>query len=402
MPEQRVADPATTADDLLGAYRPGDSFFSSATLSLHGTGSLATVDSLDALPEALAAAGQAQSRVGAQAGQAPAPAVAMGAIPFDTARPAHLVVPETVRTAPPPTRSAERPHGWKALHGRWTITPVPAPAEHTAAVERALKVLAGSGDELRKVVLARSLRLESTEEVDVATVLANLVRRDPQAFGFGVNLPTRGDGVRSLIGASPELLVSKRGRRVASNPLAGSARRSADPTKDQRNAVALLTSAKDHKEHALVVEAVADALGPYCRSLTVPAEPELLRTATMWHLSTRVDGELEDPDTPAHLLAAALHPTPAVCGVPTRQAFDTIGAIESFDRGFYTGAVGYSDAAGDGEWVVTIRCADVAGHALDLFAGGGIMPESDPGAELAETSAKLRTLLLALGVDRAV
>lgn len=399
MPEQRAAD--LEAADLLDDYRPGDSFFSSATRTLHGSGALTTVDSLDALPAALAAAGGEQVRPGADTGRGSAPALALGALPFDTARPAHLVVPATVRTAPPPSRSGGRATPWRALRGRWTITPVPEPAEHTAAVERALKLLADSGEGgLRKVVLARSLRLESTEEVDVATVLANLVHRDPRAFAFALPLPERGDGVRSLLGASPELLVSKRGRRVESNPLAGSARRSADPTKDQRRAVALLTSAKDRAEHALVVEAVAEALGPHCRRLSVPGEPELLKTATMWHLSTRVEGELRDPDTPAHELAAALHPTPAVCGTPTRRAFDAIGAIESFDRGFYTGAVGCTDAAGDGEWVVTIRCADVAGQGLDLFAGGGIMPASDPEAELAETSAKLRTLLLALGVDR--
>lgn len=120
----------------------------------------------------------------------------------------------------------------------------------------------------------------------------------------------------------------------------------------------------------------------------------------MWHLSTRVTGRLRDADTPAHVLAAALHPTPAVCGTPTGRAFDTIAGIEPFDRGFYTGTVGYTDARGDGVWVVTIRCADTSGRTLDLFAGGGIMPESDPAAELAETSAKLRTLLLALGVDQ--
>ncbi|MFL1380960.1 MULTISPECIES: isochorismate synthase [unclassified Nocardiopsis] len=384
MPEQRAETPAANAGDLLAAYRPGDSFLSSSAGVLHGTGTLTVLDRLDALSDVLADAGPG--------------AVALGAVPFDTSRPAHLVVPETVRTAPP-LRERAAALSWRALHGEWTLTPDPAPAEHTAAVERAVKLMA-ERPELRKVVLARRLRLEGEQDIDVPTVLGNLLRRDPDAYVFAVNLPERGAGTRTLIGASPELLVSRKGRDVLSNPLAGSAPRSADPTKDQVNAVELLTSAKDRHEHSVVVEGVADALAPYCERLTVPAEPELVKTATMWHLSTRVTGRLRDTDTPVHTLAAALHPTPAVCGTPTAAAFDTIGAIESFDRGFYTGAVGHSDANGDGAWVVTIRCADVAGPALDLFAGGGIMPESDPEAELAETSAKLRTLLLALGVDR--
>ncbi|MBB6122101.1 isochorismate synthase [Nocardiopsis algeriensis] len=384
MSQQRAQTPAPGAGDLLRAYRPGDVFLSSPEGVLHGTGSLAVLNSLDAVPAALASAGK--------------DAVAVGAVPFDASRPAHLIVPESVSTAPPARDGGTGPR-WRPLRGEWTLTPVPAPEEHTAAVERTLKLMADD-DELRKVVLARCLRLESTEDVDVAAVLSNLLRRDPGAHVFATPLPERGTGPRTLIGASPELLVSRRGDAVVSNPLAGSARRSADPTKDQRAAVGLLTSDKDRREHAVVVEAVADALTPYCRELSVPDGPELLRTATMWHLSTRVTGRLRDADTPAHVLAAALHPTPAVCGTPTGRAFDTIAGIEPFDRGFYTGTVGYTDARGDGVWVVTIRCADTSGRTLDLFAGGGIMPESDPAAELAETSAKLRTLLLALGVDQ--
>ncbi|MGW9347765.1 isochorismate synthase [Nocardiopsis flavescens] len=381
---QRAETPAANAGDLLAAYRPGDSFLSSPDGVLHGSGALAVLDRADALSDALADAGPG--------------ALALGAVPFDATRPAHLVVPRTVRTAPP-LREGAADLAWRALRGAWTLTPDPAPDEHTAAVGRAVKLMAEQPD-LRKVVLARRLRLQGDRDIDIPTVLGNLLRRDPDAHVFAVGLPERGAGPRTLIGASPELLVSRRGRDVLSNPLAGSAPRSADPTKDQVNAVGLLTSAKDRHEHAVVVEAVADALAPHCSDLAVPAEPELARTAALWHLSTRITGRLRDPDTPAHALAAALHPTPAVCGTPTGRAFDTIGALEPFDRGFYTGAVGHSDARGDGTWVVTIRCADVTGPDLDLFAGGGIMPESDPEAELAETSAKLRTLLLALGIDR--
>ncbi|GLU48925.1 isochorismate synthase [Nocardiopsis ansamitocini] len=393
MPQQRVVTSASTAGDLLDHYRPGDSFFSSAARAVRGEGVLATATRIDDLPTVLSGIDTDDSQ----------PPIAMGALPFDPAEPAHLVVPSTVCWAPPLAAHAAAPVARRPLAGTWSITPVPPPAEHVAAVEQALKLLAGaSGEGLRKVVLARCLRVRGSEPVDVAQVLANLARRDRSGFTFAMNLPERAAGTRTLIGASPELLVAKRGRSVTSNPLAGSAPRSADPTLDQQRAVALLTSAKDRYEHAVVVDAVVEALRPHCRGLDVPAEPELIGTATMWHLSTRVSGELRDPTTPSHTLVKALHPTPAVCGTPTAAAHRAITGIEPFDRGFYTGAVGYTDAAGDGEWVVTIRCADTEGRDLELFAGGGIVPESDPEAELAETSAKLRTLLLALGINQSL
>jgi isochorismate synthase len=119
----------------------------------------------------------------------------------------------------------------------------------------------------------------------------------------------------------------------------------------------------------------------------------------MWHLGTTITGELADPDVSVLRLAAALHPTPAVCGTPTAVARDLVGELEPFDRGYYAGAVGWVDTSGDGEWAVAIRCAEVAARSLRLYAGGGILPASDPEAELAETSAKFQTLLRAMGLD---
>ncbi|WP_067974674.1 isochorismate synthase [Nocardiopsis trehalosi] len=394
MSHQRAATPAPAAADLLDAYRPGAQYFASREGALLGTGVLATADRLDALPGLLADA----------TADPAAPAVAIGALPFAPDAPARLVVPAEVRRAPAPAGTAPGgDRGQRPLAGPWRVRPVPEPADHVAAVDRLLKHMADAGpgdDALRKVVLARALRLTGPGPVDVAQLLRNLAWRDPAAHAFAVDLPPAGGDVRTLVGASPELLVAKRGGTATANPLAGSAPRSADPTRDQQRAVALLTSAKDRYEHAVVVEAVAEGLRPFCRTLDVPAEPELARTATMWHLSTRVTGELRDPATPSADLVRALHPTPAVCGTPTADARDAIAAAEPFDRGFYTGVVGHTDARGDGEWVVTIRCADVAGAEVDLFAGGGIVAGSDPEAELAETSAKLRTLLLALGINQ--
>ncbi|MET9663490.1 isochorismate synthase, partial [Streptomyces sp. NPDC006510] len=222
-----------------------------------------------------------------------------------------------------------------------------------------------------------------------------LARRDPVGHTFA--LPT-GAG-RTLIGASPELLVSRQGQRVVANPLAGSTPRSTDLAEDVRRAAALLESAKDLHEHAVVVDAVHQALAPHCTELTVPARPTLIRTATMWHLSTTVTGTLASPDTSALALACALHPTPAVCGTPTTTARRVIAETEPFDRGFFTGVVGWGDARGDGEWVVTIRCAEAEERTLRLYAGAGIVAASVPGAETAETAAKFRTFLSAVGAE---
>lgn len=393
---------AATADGLLAAYRPGDMFFASHRGALLGRGTAEVCTDPRELAPLLR-----------EAGAEGAVPLALGALPFAQDAPAHLVVPRTVHRAGPVATRAPAP-ARRPLAAPWTVRRRPEPAEHTRAVERAVRLLEQAAapdapEELRKVVLARALRLEGAGPVDTAALLHNLADRDPSAYTFALDLPPRGGArertgpghpYRTQVGASPELLVAKHGDTATANPLAGSARRSADPTRDQRAAVELLTSDKDRREHALVVEAVSESLSPLCADLDVPSEPELLATAAMWHLSTRITGRLRSPDTSSLELARAVHPTPAVCGSPTGRALQVIADLEGFDRGFFTGAVGHTDARGDGEWAVAIRCADVEGAALDLFAGGGIVVGSDPGAELAETSAKLRTLLYALGIDQ--
>lgn len=147
------------------------------------------------------------------------------------------------------------------------------------------------------------------------------------------------------------------------------------------------------------MDAVHQALAPHCTGMTVPARPTLIRTATMWHLSTTVTGTLSSPGTSALDLAMALHPTPAVCGTPTRTARQVIAETEPFDRGFFTGVVGWGNADGDGEWVVTIRCAEAEERTLRLYAGAGIVAASEPEAETAETAAKFRTFLSAVGAE---
>lgn len=206
---------------------------------------------------------------------------------------------------------------------------------------------------------------------------------------------------RALIGATPELLLEKTGGRIESHPLAGSARRMADPDLDRQARDGLAQSAKDQREHAIVVEYILDTLAPYCSALGCPQGTALTSTRSMWHLGTLITGELRDPDTPSVLLAAALHPTPAVCGLPCERAANLIGQLEPVERDFYAGAVGWSDLGrgGDGAWYVAIRCADICGPFARLYAGAGIVPGSDPRAEAAETGAKFGAMLQVLGLS---
>jgi isochorismate synthase len=185
---------------------------------------------------------------------------------------------------------------------------------------------------------------------------------------------------------------------VHSHPLAGSARRLPDAGEDREAADRLRTSDKNRREHAMVVEAIFDVLAPYCRDLSAPPAPELVSTSTLWHLATPIRGTLRDPSVSSLELACALHPTPAVCGLPRAAAAEAIRMIEPFDRGFYSGAVGWCDGNGDGEWHVTIRCAEIAGSTARLYAGAGIVAGSDPDEEVAETATKFMALLGALGV----
>ncbi|MEU1089825.1 isochorismate synthase [Streptomyces sp. NPDC005892] len=382
-----VTPGAATA--LLDAYRPGtDRFVASPTRTLLGRGVLAEVPhGTEPVEERVRDVLRSRRRAGDLT------PVVVGSIPFDVDAPAALVVPESVEWAPAlrqdPLVALPAPAAEDG--GSWQVREVPAAAEYAGAVARAVRRMRAG--EFAKVVLARTLELTAPDEPDLPAMLSRLARRDPCGYTFAV--PT-GPG-RTLIGASPELLVARQEGRLVANPLAGSAPRSSDLAEDVRRAAALLESPKDLHEHAVVVAAVREALAPFCTRLDVPERPTLVRTATMWHLSTTLTGDLADPATTALRLATALHPTPAVCGTPTPAARAVIAESEPFDRGAYTGMVGWQDADGDGEWVVTIRCAEAEGRSLRLFAGAGVVADSSPEAETAETAAKFRTFLSAVG-----
>jgi isochorismate synthase len=315
------------------------------------------------------------------------PRVVVGALPFDPDTAASLFLPSHWQAgagSPFPTdRAAIRAPG---------ATPVPEPAAFETAVRQALAAV--EAGVVSKVVLARGLSVTLDGAVPPATIAGRL-SQDPTVTTYLLDLP---GSDRSFLGATPELLVSRRDRAVASNPLAGSTARRADPVVDREAAAALIRSDKDRREHALVVEAVLDTLAPHCVALAHPGAPVPQATATMWHLGSRVAGTLK-PDAPSALgLAALLHPTPAVGGNPRDAALALIRELEP-DRGLYAGAVGWTDDIGDGEWHVSLRCAQVAGNRLMLHAGAGIVAGSDPAAELAETAAKFRAMLRALDLD---
>lgn len=394
---------------LLEEYRNGDSFFLSSpqqTLLAQGTYAVLSPAADDKEGATLFRRVAELLEKAVQAGH-DAP-VMVGALPFDPAQPAHLMVPMSVRTTGTLHTEISAPSG-NGNAMEYKIRPYPEPTEYIRGVEQGISMI--HKGEIRKIVLSRTLLLTSPVPVDTSKLLRVLASNNPQGYTFAVNLPERdcgnkgkspaacgGEG-RTLIGASPELLVTRKGLSVTVNPLAGSIPRSSDPEEDWQRAESLLKSAKDLHEHQVVVEAVAAALRPYCKSLIVPPAPSLLQTATMWHLSTVLEGELSDSGVSSLELACALHPTPAVCGTPTKAAREAIRKIEPFDRGFFTGVVGWCDLSGDGEWVVTIRCAEVENCSLRLYAGAGIVSGSSPEGELAETGAKFRTILRAMGIE---
>jgi len=327
----------------------------------------------------------------------------LAAVPYDPDGVARVVVPESLQVCGPldkhPLEDAMPGHALSrnGHGGSWRITTRPTRAGYAHSVAGAVERIAAG--QLAKVVLARALDL-SGGSVDANAILGRLARHDPHGYTYALELPpTATGGTRRLIGASPELLVARTGRRVVARPVGGSAARASDPIEDVRRGAALLASAKDLAEHAFVVDAVVQSLSPYCRDVVAPIQPTLVRTATMWHLLTEVTGDLLDTETSSLTLALALHPTPAVCGTPTAAAHAAIGELEGFDRGFYAGVVGWCDAAGDGEWAVALRCAELRSDTIRLYAGAGIVAGSDPISEVAETGAKFRTMLNAMGTE---
>ncbi len=340
-----------------------------------------------------------------------APPFVVASLPFRPSDPAEVLVPQRSvrRTAPGDTWLLDA-----ASDSGVSFEPEPVPgrspqdvftgvqlSEHPssqdyreAVADARSRIREGA---LRKVVLARTVEVDAGRWLDPRRLAHRLRAVDPEAYTFVVPLSGGEAGPRrSFVGASPELLLSRRGRDVRSNPLAGSAPRSGDPAEDRANAEALSRSSKDREEHEIVVEAVAETLRPFCTKLTWDPEPVLRETPNVWHLSTRFHGVLTDASQSALDLVAALHPTPAVGGTPRDAALEVISDLEPFDRGRYAGPVGWMDANGDGEWAIALRCAELRGDRAVLYAGAGIVAGSEPDDEVDETERKFRAFLDAL------
>jgi menaquinone-specific isochorismate synthase len=367
-------------------------------------------------------------------------AVALGALPFVRDAPGALVVPRVMigrrdgeawittiagpGGGPAAARLAERMIA-DALGG--FTDPRPGPSQFTLTsmmdhdawgglvADAVARIDRGA---LGKVVLARQVDVTANRPFVTSDVLSRLLALYPTCMVFRI------DG---FLGASPELLIERRGAHVASHPLAGTIGRSGDLATDEALIAGLLASPKERREHAYVIDGLRRTLGPVCNRLDVPDKPTVLELRNVSHLATRLSGVLTagpagpgaspggpartagwpvpSGDEPGHpglrvpsalQLVARVHPTPAVGGTPTDEAVAYIGEVEGFDRGRYAGPVGWMDARGDGSWAIGLRSADVDGHRASLYAGVGVVAGSRPRAELAETQLKLQALLAAL------
>lgn len=334
--------------------------------------------------------------------------IALGALPFRPDAPAHLRLPEVaalrrdsgtvaVVTGPDPAALLESLLGEARSRGRGH-GPVPAQfslcsaRSHDDFLTRVAKAIAEvRSGRLEKVVLAREVRIEANRDFCQEDLLERLRALHPSCLTFAVE---------GFIGASPELLVARQQEAVRSHPLAGTAARSGDPESDARAAAQLLASEKERSEHRAVVEAIAGALSPLTRELSVPPGPAIVSLRNVSHLGTEITGSLAPRPgggLPSALEALALvHPTPAVCGTPRETALEYIEKEEEVERGRYGGPVGWVRSDGDGEFHLGIRAGTVEGPTARLFAGVGIVADSDPAAELGETQLKLQAMLAAL------
>jgi len=329
--------------------------------------------------------------------------VALGSVPFVPGSPADLVVPNVqfrkdasgatsvtlvgdvddhlIAEALTPREPSP------AYAASWSIEPqVDVDAYLAAVVAARDAVRAGN---LTKAVIARPIMVRTSEPIDVHAVLRRLRASFGSSYRYSI------DG---FIGASPELLVEIDGAVVRSHPLAGTAPRTGDVDNDSRIAADLIASTKNQVEHRVVIDVVHDTLLPWASYLDWEPEPSIVTVANVQHLGTRMEGMLSQPGPSVIELVRALSPTPALGGHPRDAAIELIQRVEGFERGRYGGAVGWVDADGNGTWAVAIRCAELSDgrRSARLVAGGGIVADSDPHAELAETQAKFQAMLSAI------
>jgi menaquinone-specific isochorismate synthase len=324
--------------------------------------------------------------------------LALGVVPFKPGAPCELIVPAmavvkaadgrrwvtTIDDTPVELGTPPRPQPRAQSFTTEPLTPV---AHYLAAVTTARDAVRDG--RLTKAVIAREVRVSSDEPIDIHAVLLRLRASFGSSYRYSI------DG---FVGAMPEQLVAVQGDTVTAHPFAGTTPRTGDPDTDQRAASELLASAKNQTEHRVVIDMIHDTLLPWCSYLDWEPEPSIIAVANVQHLGTRMEGHLSDPRPNVLELVHALAPTPAVGGFPRDEALALIAEVEGFERGRYAGSVGWVDAAGDGVWAVALRCAEFSDdrRRARLVAGGGIVADSEPLAELAETQAKFQAMLSAI------
>ncbi len=334
--------------------------------------------------------------------------VGFGAFPFDRDVPGELIVPEIVVARGQQGRrwltviddgsmsdTAALARVEEVLERRVPAGPEPASFRLTSELAPEVwrdEVVGFARDRIRagdlsKAVLARELVLRTDHPIDTALVVERLQQAYRSAILFNI------DG---FVGASPELLVGRYDDVVRAHPLAGTAPRASDPAADAALSAGLLASSKDRGEHLITINWLLDTLLPFCSYVDAEPEPSIVTLSNVHHLGTLVEGRLSSPPASVLELVGALHPTPAVAGDPQDVSLDLIAGLERADRGLYAGPAGWVDGAGNGAFAVAIRSAQINGTVARLFAGVGVVHDSDPAAELAETRSKFQAMLHAL------
>ncbi len=385
-----VSRPLEREVDLNDIARGDGYLFVRDGVGVAGRGVAARV-ALDDVPSFLAAIDYDDQADGARP-------LALGVVPFKPGAPCELIVPAmavvksvdgrrwvtTIDDTPVDLDTPPRP---QPRAQSFTTEPLTSVPHYLAAVAAARDAVCDG--RLTKAVIAREVRVSSDEPIDIHAVLLRLRASFGSSYRYSI------DG---FVGAMSELLVAVHSNTVAAHPFAGTTPRTGDPDTDRRAADELLASAKNQTEHRVVIDMIHDTLLPWCSYLDWEPEPSIVAVANVQHLGTRMEGHLSDPRPNVLELVRALAPTPAVGGFPRDEALALIAAVEGFERGRYAGSVGWVDAAGDGVWAVALRCAEFSDdrRSARLVAGGGIVADSEPLAELAETQAKFQAMLSAI------
>lgn len=318
----------------------------------------------------------------------------IGAIPFDLEQSGCLYVADKCDKLKSPFKErkiccSDKMQNNSIVNMRY----IPSPEKYVEMVDEAVNDI--KRGTLDKIVLSRGVELTYKKKVDVLEIIKKLYTDNDAGYTYATNLY----GNYFLVGASPEMLVSKRQNHIYSNPLAGTRPRGLNEQEDNLISQELISSVKDLKEHKFVVKNIVDKISKMCDDVTYHKTPVLIKTKQLWHLSTLIEGTLKDSSQTVLESAIAIHPTPAICGVPQSTVHKRILQLEGYNREFFTGLIGWCDENGDGDWAIIIRGAQISSNNVKINAGAGIVQDSEAIRELEETNSKFRTMLNGLSIN---